>query len=111
MVDYDYETFFSGNPGYAESLALQRDTPKEVILPFVPQIDSDGAVYGKDPSDRFLNDPQMTAETTGFSSMGRIRTMYWPVEMRQFLPIINTVRAVRIPGLRMESTMRCTGTE
>lgn len=38
------------------------DRPKEITLPFVPQIDADGTVHDKVVSDQYLYDAEMTAE-------------------------------------------------
>lgn len=114
--EYDYETFFQENPGYADSLAVSWDDgrydvdhdlttihayrgggkddyfgtsiplpygtyviveqqpveiptkhysvdrPKEITLPFVPQIDADGAVHDQVASKDYFYDASMTPE-------------------------------------------------
>lgn len=62
MLPYGVYVLVEQQPDTIPTKHYEVDTPKEVTLPFVPQIDSDGTVHDKVPSDRFLYDSQMTAE-------------------------------------------------
>lgn len=62
MLPYGVYVLVEQQPTEIPNKHYRIDKPKEVELPFVPEIDEDGTVHDKNPSPEYFYDAQMTPE-------------------------------------------------
>ena len=62
MLPYGVYVLVEQQPTEIPGKHYEIDKPKEVELPFVPEIDGDGTVHDKNPSPEYFYDAQMTPE-------------------------------------------------
>lgn len=62
MLPYGTYVLVEQQPTGIPQKHYQIDTPKEIEIPFIPQVDGDGTVHDKIPSAEYLYDAEMTPE-------------------------------------------------
>ena len=62
MLPYGTYVLVEQQPTEIPQKHYQIDSPKEVELPFIPQVDEDGTVHDKIPSPEYLYDSELTPE-------------------------------------------------
>ena len=62
MLPYGVYVLVEQQPTEIPGKHYEIDKPKEVEIPFVPQIDEDGTIHDKTPSPEYFYDAELTPE-------------------------------------------------